>query len=79
MNYCGRVIGDDFSEDFLKTALKKVPLDKPFRGPEFYQEDNYTYHCKVDGDVQWYQGYEEIYNNNSKTYECYFHEEIIVK
>ena len=25
------------------------------------------------GDFSWFQGYEEIYCNNVKVYECYFH------
>ena len=33
MNYIGRVTGDDFSGDFLKEALLRVPQDMPFRGP----------------------------------------------
>ncbi len=36
MNYIGRVTGDNFSGDFLKEALLRVPEDKPFRGPEDY-------------------------------------------
>lgn len=73
LNYSGRVTGNDFSGNFLKEALKKVPLSKPFRGPQFYQEEDYIYYCKIDGDIPWFQGYEEIYYKNEKIYECYFH------
>ena len=45
----------------------------PFRGPEYYQSGQYTYKCNVVGDFSWFQGYEEIYCENVKVYECYFH------
>ena len=77
LNYSGRVIGKDFSGNFLKEALKKVPIEKPFRGPQFYQEEDYIYYCKIDGDIIWLQGYEEIYYKNQKIYECYFHGGIV--
>ena len=73
MNYCGRVIGEYFNSDFLKSALAEVPYEKPFRGPTLYQEGEYSYHCKADGNFTWYQGYEEILYKGMKIYECYFH------
>ena len=73
MNYLGRVLGQQFSGDFLKEALRKADKEMPFRGPEYYQSGEYTYKSKVVGDFNWFQGYEEIYCNNEKVYECYFH------
>ena len=73
MNYVGRVIGENFSGDFLKEALKEVPVEQPFRGPEIYTKGDYHYHCKVDGGFVWFQGYEEIFYRDEKIYECYFH------
>ncbi len=73
MNYCGRVINSGFNSDFLKEALTIIPVDKPFRGPEIYTKDNLTYKCSVNGEIEWFNGYEEIYNKNEKVYECYFH------
>ena len=73
MNYCGRVLHDSFSGDFLKAALYHVPEDMPFRGPEWYQEGDYLYHCSCEGDLDWFQGYEEIYREDTKVYECHFH------
>lgn len=77
MNYTGRVIGEDFSGDFLKEALLNVPYDKPFRGPENYENGDYTYSCSIEGDFNWFQGYEAIYYNRNKIYECHFHGGII--
>lgn len=73
MNYAGRVLGQQFSGDFLKEALRKADRNMPYRGPEYYQSGEYIYKCKVVGDFGWFQGYEEIYCNNEKVYECYFH------
>jgi transcriptional regulator with XRE-family HTH domain len=73
MNYCGRVLSDHFNGDFLKEALFLVPEEYPYRGPLVYMNGDYSYHCIVEGDVDWYQGYEEIFCLGSKVYECYFH------
>ncbi len=78
MNYCGRVIGENFNGDVLKNALANVPADSPYRGPAFFQEGDYTYHCKADGAFEWYQGYEEILYKGNRIYECYFHGGIII-
>lgn len=73
MNYLGRVLDQQFSGDFLKEALRKADKNMPYRGPEYYQSGEYTYKCSVTGDIGWFQGYEEIYCNNVRVYECYFH------
>jgi len=73
MNYLGRVLGDNFSGDFLKEALRAATMEYPYRGPEFYQSGEYIYKNKVTGDFVWFQGYEEIYCRGIKVYECYFH------
>lgn len=73
MNYSGRVTGENFSGDFLKSALREVPYVKPYRGPSYFQDGDYIYVCKVDGILEWYQGYEEILYCNEKIYECFFH------
>lgn len=73
MNYMGRVLTDGFSGNFLKEALRAADNKMPYRGPELYQSGEYTYRCKVTGDFTWFQGYEEIYQNEQKVYECVFH------
>ena len=73
MNYVGRVLGENFSGDFLKEALLAVSEALPYRGPEIYSKGDYHYHCKVDGEFIWFQGYEEIFYQDEKIYECYFH------
>jgi len=73
MNYMGRVLGQQFSGNFLKEALRHADENMPYRGPEYYQSGEYIYKCNVVGDFSWFQGYEEIYCNNHLVYECYFH------
>ena len=73
MNYIGRVTGDNFSIVFLKEALLNVPFDKPFRGPECFEKDGYTYKMECVGDFSWFQGKEIISYNGKEIYECFFH------
>ena len=73
MNYAGRVLGENFSGDFLKAALLHVPEDMPFRGPALYTEGEYAYRCQVDGSFGWFQGKETIEFREQLIYECIFH------
>ncbi|SHJ13246.1 Predicted transcriptional regulators [Clostridium cavendishii DSM 21758] len=73
MNYVGRILDDAFSGKFLKEVLSLVPKENPYRGPIMYEKGQYKYHCIINGEFEWFQGYEEIYFNNIKVYECFFH------
>ena len=73
MNYSGRVLGKQFNGDFLKHALLLVPGERPYRGPEFYQEGDLSYSCRVSGTPDWFQGYEAIHFLEALVYECHFH------
>lgn len=77
MNYVGRVLGEGFLGSFLKEALLLVPAEYPFRGPFVYKNGDYSYHCIINGDVEWFQGYEEIFLLDRRIYECNFHGGII--
>ena len=77
MNYCGIELNENFSSKFLKEALSNVTIDKPFRGPEIYQNGDYLYICKNDGNFDRFHGKEEIYFHKEKVYECVFHGGII--
>lgn len=78
MNYAGRVTDESFSGDFLKEALKHVTADKPYRGPEYYEEGSWTYKCISEGTPEWFQGYENICLCGKQVYECFFHGSAIV-
>ena len=56
---------ESVSGNFLKEALRAADVNMPYRGPELYQSGEYTYRCKVTGDFTWFQGYEEIYKEDS--------------
>lgn len=73
MNYAGRVLNERFSGHFLKEALRAADEGHPYRGPERYQSVQYTYKSTVMGNIEWFQGYEEIECEEAKVYECYFH------
>ena len=65
-------------ENFLHTSWfkcvqKHTAEEYPFRGPCVYQNGDFNYHNIINGKVEWYQGYEEIFLLNNKVYECYYH------
>lgn len=78
MNYVGRVVGEGFSGSFLKEVLSNVTNKYPYRGPLEYKRNNYTYRCSIDGEFIWFKGYEAIYKDDVKIYECNFHGGIVL-
>ena len=77
MNYYGNVLSENFKGDFLKDALMKVDEKHPFRGPELYQNGEYTYVSHSIGELTAFEGHEEIYYKNQKIYEGKYHGGII--
>jgi transcriptional regulator with XRE-family HTH domain len=77
MNYTGRILSESFSGDFLKEALLLVSTELPFRGPSLYRNGDYIYHSNVNGTFEWFQGYEEIFCERTKVFECYYHGGIV--
>ena len=73
MNYMGRLLNNGELGDFLKEALMQVSDDMPYRGPVEYTDGDYLYKCTVEGSFTWFTGYEEIFNKDTKIYECVFH------
>lgn len=73
MNYYGRVLEDSFDGDFLKEALLRVPLEKPYRGEESFVKGDFIYHSKVEGKISYFIGREEIFYQNKMVYECVYH------
>ena len=76
MNYYGTMtvesIPDGFS-DFLKHALRQVPLDAPYRGPERVEQGAFRYDCRWEGDITMYRGEETISLDGQVIYRLYFH------
>lgn len=73
MNYCGRVLDEGFSGDFLKEALRLRPVSAPYRGPVCYRRDEYSYINHVTGSMEWFAGEEEILCGDRRVYECRYH------
>lgn len=73
MNYYGKVLSNDFNGDFLKESLLHLDERRPFRGPAIYKKGEYLYISHVEGDIDLFKGYEEIYYQSQKIYECLFH------
>ncbi|WP_379151151.1 DUF5680 domain-containing protein [Paenibacillus sp. sgz5001063] len=73
MNYAGRILAEGFSGDFLKEALSLVSQEYPYRGPLLHHNGDYTYHSVITGGFEWFHGYEDIFCNGIKVYECMFH------
>jgi len=57
----------------VKSLPKFLPKENPYGGPVIYQNGQYKYHCIINGEFKWFQGYEEIYFDDIKVYECFFH------
>ena len=73
LNYMGRVLDKTtFSGDFLKEALMKVTVDNPYRGPVMYNNGDYEYKMILEGEFDFFKGYEVITYKNRIIYECNF-------
>lgn len=78
LNYSGRVVDENFNGNFLKESLLNVTCKLPYRGPSIYSKNDYTYVCHVDGEFEFFNGYEEIYYKDIKVYELYFNGAITI-
>jgi hypothetical protein len=57
---------------FLQAALRAVPMEAPFRGPNHFQEGAFIYLCEHDGDVKRFWGREVIQYEGHEVYELRF-------
>lgn len=72
MNYSGRVLNENFSGDFLKLALRNCTEEFP-RGPRNFSAEEFFYKTEIQGDMEWFWGFEEIFFRDEKCYECHYH------
>ncbi len=63
-------IGDIYG--VLKNALKLMPLDYPFRGPEEYKEGDFVYSNSWKGEVDRYSGEEQISKNGQLAFKTFY-------
>lgn len=73
MNYIGHVVSDGFNGTFFKEALLEIDDEYPFRGPNLYKKDDYTYVSHTEGNLTWFYGQEEIYHEDKLVYEGFYH------
>ena len=76
MNYNGQLLVDEHPHgfsNFLKEALKNVNEDSPFRGPKEFKQDDFTYECSWDGDINFFSGTETVKYNDKKIFKLNFH------
>jgi hypothetical protein len=76
MNYYGAMTVERIPEgfgDFLKAALRRVPPQAPYRGPEAFAEGGYTYTCAWEGTPARFNGEESIALDGRETYRLAFH------
>jgi hypothetical protein len=76
MNYYGKMLVDPIPpgfSGFLKEALLNVPAERPYRGPERFTTEKFTYLCSVEGEPDHYSGVEEIRFQEKKIYVLDFH------
>jgi Domain of unknown function (DUF5680) len=76
MNYYGKMLVEEIQAgfgEFLKATLMHVQKEAPYRGPENYQEKEFTYHCTWQGTVKQFEGWEEISFHDVLIYRLLFH------
>ncbi len=56
----------------LQAALREVSEEMPYRGPQEYIQGDFTYQCRVRGDVGWFAGEETIHWQGNKIYTLRF-------
>lgn len=54
----------------LRNALKQMPADYPYRGPQKYSENEYTYTNNWSGEVDRFSGSEQITQNGKVIYKA---------
>ena len=77
MNYHGKMLSKNISAKkcygFLKTCMKKLPVDFPVRGPKEFEKKDFRYENKWKGDLESFVGKEIIFYKGEKVYECNYH------
>jgi hypothetical protein len=75
MNYYGVTLDTNLSEEAmdkaLRPALMRVGEDNtlPVRGPKHYSQDGYEYSFRVEGDLDRFNGVEEIFKDGELIYQ----------
>ena len=76
MNYYGTMLTNEIPEGFshcLKGALQNIPVEAPFRGPARFKDGPFEYTCRWNGDLDRFEGTEQICMNGKAIYQLTFH------
>lgn len=81
MNYFGKIfpppslsaVSEKEVYRFLKNALRKVTEARPFRGPSYFQEDEFQYADDFVGGIDFFSGLERILHKGKERYHLYYH------
>jgi len=78
MNYYGCAVSSEELSlkdvyAFLREALKRISEKKPFRGPEKYERQPFKYVNTVEGDVNKFNGTENIFYRGKEIYSLLYH------
>ncbi len=83
MNYYGKIISGIIPPkqiyQFLQEVLRKIPKDKPFRGPRKFKKDNFQYLNKVKGKIEKFEGEEKIFYKDKLVYRLIYHGGIVIE
>ncbi|MGL5151933.1 MAG: DUF5680 domain-containing protein [Clostridium sp.] len=58
---------------FLRNALSNATTDNPFRGPNYFEENDFVYECTYTGDIASFIGEEIVRYNGEIIYKLSFH------
>ncbi len=76
MNYYGKMMADEVPDGFshcLKSALLKAPVEAPYRGPAHFQDGRFDYICQWEGNLDQFEGSEQILVDGKEIYRLVFH------
>lgn len=75
MNYFGTLLAEPFQGfgEFLRSALRLVTPDAPYRGPRYITKDGLEYFCSWEGDISSFEGHEEIRRDGKPVFRLVFH------
>lgn len=77
MNYYGMVTDESVSAGdvyhFLQKAMQHVSAERPFRGPDEYEEGDFLYKDASEGNLSQFSGEETIFFQNKQVYLLMYH------
>ena len=83
MNYYGEIvlgiIQPEIIYQFLKEALKRITENKPFRGPDNFEKNDFKYINEVKGTTEKFEGCEIIYYREKPVYKLNYYGGLIAR